>query len=64
MGRWNPKELREQLCVQQTYAPGKFTRNEIQRLIDVLDLHRPLGASGKHGDLHTPTCGCDEDDDW
>ena len=56
--RWNPKMLRERLCQQQTWAPDDFTRNEIGRLIAVLDLHRPLGDDGKHGDLHTPTCGC------
>jgi hypothetical protein len=58
--RWCPKMLREYLCSQQTYAPDRFTRYEIQRLIDVLDLHRPTGSDGKHGNLHTPTCGCED----
>jgi hypothetical protein len=58
-GKWSPKTLRERLCEQQTFAPDDFTRDEIGRLIDVLDLHRPLGSNGKHGYLHTPTCGCE-----
>lgn len=56
---WCPKTLREKLCTQQTFAPDRFTRDAIQTLIDVLDLHRPLGTGGKHGNLHTPTCGCE-----
>ncbi len=55
---WDPKGLRERLCQQSTAAPDRFTVNEIQRLINVLDLHRPLGSDGTHGDRHTPTCGC------
>ena len=63
---WSPKSLREKLCIQQTFAPDAFTREEIGRLIRILDLHRPLGNDGKHGatgghpDLHTPTCGCED----
>lgn len=63
IGRWSPKVLREYLCEQQTWAPDTFTRDEIGRLIGVLDLHRPLGTDGKHGTLHTPTCGCSDADD-
>lgn len=58
--KWCPKMLRERLCEQQTHAPDDFTRREIQRLINVLDLHRPLGRDGKHGNRHTPTCGCED----
>ena len=57
---WKPKMLREQLCEQQTFAPDTFTRDEIGRLIAILDLHRPLRADGKHRELHTPTCGCED----
>lgn len=57
--QWSPKALREKLCTQQTFAPDDFTRDEIGRLINVLDLHRPLRNDGKHANLHTPTCGCD-----
>lgn len=56
---WCPKFLRECLCAQQTNAPDEFTRSEIGRLVNLLDLHRPIGNDGKHGDKHTPTCGCD-----
>jgi hypothetical protein len=57
---WYPKGLRENLCQQQTFAPDNFTRNEIERLIEILDLHRPVDNAGKHGMLHTPTCGCED----
>jgi hypothetical protein len=59
LNAWYPKSLIEALCQQQTFAPDAFTRNEIQRLINVLELHRPTASDGKHGDLRTPTCGCD-----
>ena len=58
--RWCPKGLREHLCQQQTVAPNTFTRALIGSLIKDLDGHRPLGPDGKHGDLHTATCGCDD----
>jgi hypothetical protein len=57
---WSPKALREKLCTQQTFAPDARTRNAIQSLIDVLDVHRPIGSDGKHGSRHTPTCGCED----
>lgn len=60
---WCPKMLRERLCQQQTFAPDEATRDEIQSLINLLDTHRPLGPDGKHGDRHTPTCGCEGGDD-
>jgi hypothetical protein len=59
--------LRETLCVAQSEV-GNSPWNEgrkdehvarLQRLIDECDRHRPLGPDGKHGDLHTATCGCD-----
>lgn len=59
-GRWCPKMLTEKLCAQQVLAPDDFTRHEIGRLINVLALHRPTGSNGKHGNLHTPTCGCED----
>ena len=58
--RWCPKGLREHLCQQQTYSPDDYTRKVLTVGIDVLDQHRPLGTDGKHGDLHTATCGCDD----
>lgn len=63
----DPKMVREALCVAQHAvnqhitspnlhgAPGVLTA-----LIRECDRHRPLGPDGKHGDRHTPTCGCDD----
>ena len=56
--QWKPKTLREKLCQQEPHAPDDQTREAMSQLIAILDLHRPLGSDGKHGDLHTPTCGC------
>lgn len=58
---WYPKGLTEYLCNQQHYAPDSHTQLAIQDLINVLREHRPIASDGKHGDLHTPTCGCDAD---
>ena len=58
---WRPKTLREKLCQQEWSAPDDETREAIARLIATLDRHRPLGSDGKHGDLHTATCGCELD---
>jgi hypothetical protein len=58
--RWAPKGLREHLAQQQTFAPDDYTRKVIQDLCDVLDVHRPIGADGTHGDRHTATCGCED----
>jgi len=61
-----PKMLRETLCIAQTYvglSEDSRKREHIerlQRLIDECDRHRPVDNSGKHGDLHTSTCGCDD----
>lgn len=62
----SPKMLRETLCVAQariSYSSLDLGRKaehlrRLQKLIDEIDKHRPLGPDGKHGDLHTPTCGC------
>lgn len=61
-----PKMLRETLCVAQTYVGLSDDSRRaqhverLQRLIDECDRHRPLGRDGKHGNLHTATCGCDD----
>lgn len=60
------KMLRETFCVAQARignSPHDESRkrehmDRLQRLIDDCDRQRPLGTAGKHGDLHTPTCGC------
>lgn len=35
-------------------------KRHVANLIKELDKHRPLGPDGKHGDLHTETCGCSD----
>lgn len=61
----SPKMIRETLCVAQSLVNAwQMWRaqehvDRLQRLIDECDRHRPLGADGKHGKLHTDTCGCD-----
>lgn len=63
-----PKMLRETLCVAQArisnYPDDQGRKREhldrLQRLINACDDHRPLGPDGKHGGLHTPTCGCED----
>ena len=62
----SPKMLQETLSVAQARI-GNSPLDEgrkrehidrLQRLIDECERHRPTGIGGKHGDLHTPTCGC------
>lgn len=63
----SPKMLRETLCVAQA-ALGTMSTDRsldrhvarLQRLIDACDRHRPIANNGKHGDLHTSTCGCED----
>lgn len=65
------KSLRETLCRAQTamlgpnghgaHYPEIMTEVErLGRLIAEIDRQRPLGPDGKHGDLHTPSCGCED----
>lgn len=66
--RDSPKMLKETLSVAQAainsegFAPQDPRRREhiyrLQRLIDECNRHRPTGPDGKHGNLHTKTCGC------
>lgn len=60
------KSLRETLCVAQKAIQFEYHGGgedpdvqRIGRLIAEIDRQRPLGSDGKHGDLHTPTCGCE-----
>ena len=63
-----PKMLRETLCSAQAHIGLNDADTDravehiarLQRLIDECDRHRPLGPDGKHGDRHTPTCGCED----
>lgn len=60
------KMIRETFCVAQSWlgyagdtrVPEHIER--LQRLIDDIDRQRPLGQDGKHGDLHTADCGCED----
>ena len=55
------KMLREDLCRRSVQAddwPSQIS-SAVDVLIAMIDKHRPLGTDGKHGDLHTPTCGCE-----
>lgn len=59
------KMLREALCVAQTDLHHRLDgrTNAMHRLQDILNLidrHRPLDADGRHGNLHTPSCGCED----
>lgn len=63
----SPKMLMETLTVAQIAIDSypdqsRITahRNRLGRLINECVRHRPLGSDGKHGDLHTPTCGCED----
>ncbi len=52
--------LREDLCRRQVQPddwPAPIA-SAVDVLIAMIDKHRPLGDDGKHGDLHTDTCGC------
>lgn len=53
------KSLRETLARVQTSPIDADDSDRIGRIIAEIDRQRPLGTDGKHGDLHTPTCGCD-----
>ncbi len=62
------KSIREALCVAQTAIPHAYEHQPdywprfnvtIQRLINDIDRQRPIGFDGKHGNLHTESCGCD-----
>lgn len=63
----DPKELRETLAAAQmtignfsTTARTQEHIERLQRLINECDRKRPLGPDGKHGNRHTPECGCED----
>lgn len=61
----SPKMLRETLSVAQSSIPpehhrGTEHRARLQRLIDECERKRPTGSDAKHGNRHTPECGCDD----
>jgi hypothetical protein len=57
------KMLREHLCTDQARYQTEWPsgiRSAVDVLIEMIDRNRPLGTDGKHGDLHTLTCGCED----
>ncbi|TQN30583.1 hypothetical protein FHX37_0465 [Haloactinospora alba] len=62
----SPQMLRETLCVAAARISDSLDGRRaehvvrLQRLIAECDRHRPLGPDGKHGDLHTATCECED----
>lgn len=62
------KMIRETLCVAQSaigLAEVGGTQktdhiDRVQRIIAEIDRQRPLGPDGKHGNRHTPFCGCED----
>lgn len=59
------KMLREELCRRSTRNdwPSDIA-SAVDVLIEMIDRHRPLANDGKHGNLHTATCGCDDKVIW
>lgn len=51
------------LATRRTYDMSSIPDDVVRlgQLIRECDRHRPLGSNGKHGTLHTTTCGCDRD---
>lgn len=62
------KMLRETLCIAQAGVIDRVYDldrkrehlDRIDRMIKDIDRQRPLGTNGKHGNLHTDTCGCED----
>ena len=66
----NLKTLREALCVAQSGIAQAYGQRQsayamtyvkvIQKTINQIDVLRPLGPDGKHGNRHTDFCGCED----
>jgi hypothetical protein len=65
------KMTREALCAAQSALAERARQgldtgrvpawsSRLQSLIDQIDIARPLGPDGKHGERHTPFCGCED----
>lgn len=69
----SPKMLLETLCVVESalhalererpgFNAGGNIESHLERIrliMDECDRKRPTGPDGKHGNLHTPECGCE-----
>ena len=63
----NLKAFREFLCrisvdMENNYVAGynEWDKQQVEKLIEQIDVFRPLGPNGKHGNRHTPFCGCED----
>lgn len=70
----SPKTLRETMCVVESAlsalererpgfnAGGTIAshRERVAQIIRECNRKRPTGSDGKHGNLHTDECGCDQ----
>lgn len=65
------KMTREALCAAQSALAERARSGvdedrvthwsaRLQDLIDQIDVARPLGPDGKHGEQHTDVCGCED----
>lgn len=62
------KMLQETFCLvsaiigNSTLSDGEKHQHlgRLQRLINDCQRQRPTGFDGKHGNLHTDTCGCED----
>lgn len=55
--------LREDLVRRQVQQSGDWPESiasAVDVLVAMIDKHRPLGNDGRHGYLHTDTCGCED----
>lgn len=67
-----PKTLMETMCVVESalhalererpgFNAGGSIQSHLERIrlvMDECERKRPTGSNGKHGNLHTPECGC------
>lgn len=68
----DPKVAREMLCVAQSAimalnewdARTESHLSRIEKMVDQIDVLRPLGPDGNHGDRHTKFCGCEDVVEW
>lgn len=55
------KMMRETLSIAQSRVHrSPHQRARLQKLIDEIERHRPTASNGKHGNLHTRACGCED----
>lgn len=61
----NLKSLHEALCLAQLkLGSDSYKVKLLGKLLAEVERHRPLGPNGKHGQLHTRTCGCEDKPGW